>query len=188
MAGVIVFIICMVLSVLTYKKVSNRCETKGRGGFSTLTISLVMSFIVFIVSLGIGSGIVSQDKNTDVNAKTSIIDSAKKSSDNVYTCNKFEAITQTRQGTKHNSGYYADAATHITYAITDGELITTLYVPDMTDSTDTAKFNKIAEDGSRKYGNSSSNFFVSVLNDSTIKVIMIDFNANMTLTQICSKG
>ena len=58
----------------------------------------------------------------------------------------------------------------------------------MTDSTDTAKFNKIAEDGSRKYGNSSSNFFVSVLNDSTIKVIMIDFNANMTLTQICSKG
>ncbi|MCZ5371351.1 hypothetical protein O5559_27900, partial [Escherichia coli] len=85
-----------------------------------------------------------------------------------------------------NSGYYSDAATHITYTITDDELITTLFVPDMTDSTDTAKFNKIAEDGSRKYGNSSSNFFVFVLNDSTIKVIMIDFNANMTLTQICS--
>lgn len=69
MAGVIVFIICMVLAVLTYKKVFNRCKIKGRGGFSTLTLSLVMSFIVFFVSIGIGAGVVSQEKSTNINAK-----------------------------------------------------------------------------------------------------------------------
>ena len=55
------------------------------------------------------------------------------------------------------------------------------------DSVYTAEFNEIASDGSRKYENSSSNYFVSVLNDSTIKVIDVEFNHNATITQICSK-
>lgn len=187
MAGVIVFIICMVLAVLTYKKVFNRCKIKGRGGFSTLTLSLVMSFIVFFVSIGIGAGVVSQEKSTNINAKASPGDSTKKTNINIYTCNKFEAITQTRQGTKHNSGFYSDNKTNITYSITDTILSTKMVILGFDDSTDTAKFNKIAADGSRKYGNSSSNYFVSYLNDNTIKIINVNFNANMTLTQICSK-
>ncbi|HDL7469933.1 TPA: hypothetical protein PXN82_001698 [Yersinia enterocolitica] len=189
MAGVIVFIICMVLAVLTYKKVSNRCKIKGRGGFSTLTLSLVMSFIVFFVSIGIGAGVVSQDKSTDINAKASAVGSTQKTKADVYICNKFDAITQTRQGTKYNSGFYSDGEVKITitYTVTDDKLSTKMIVPGIDDSADTAMFNKIAEDGSRKYGNSSSNFFVYKLNDSTIKVIIVDFNHNGTITQICSK-
>lgn len=114
-------------------------------------------------------------------------DSTKKTNINIYTCNKFEAITQTRQGTKHNSGFYSDNNTNITYSITDTILSTKMVILGFDDSTDTAKFNKIAADGSRKYGNSSSNYFVSYPNDNTIKIINVNFNANMTLTQICSK-
>lgn len=39
-------------------------------------------------------------------------------------------------------------------------------IHDDKDSIDTAEFNEIAADGSRKYGNSSNNYFVSVLNES----------------------
>ena len=60
-------------------------------------------------------------------------------------------------------------------------------IPGEKDSVYTARFNNIAADGSRKYGNSSSNYFVSVLNDSTIKVIDVEFKHNGTITQICSK-
>ncbi|WET16304.1 hypothetical protein P2W49_07225 [Yersinia intermedia] len=187
MAGVIVFIICMGLAVLTYKKFSNRCKIKGRGGFSTLTLSLVMSFIVFFVSIAIGAGVVSQDKSTDINAKVSTAGSTEKTKTNVYKCDKFDAITQTRQGTKHDSGYYSDKGISIYYTISDNELISRMSIPGEKDSVYTAKFNKVAADGSRKYGNSSSNYFVSVLNDNTIKVIDVEFNHNGTITQICSK-
>lgn len=189
MSGLIVFIICLVLAVLTYRKVSNRYKSKGRGKFSTLTLSLVMSFIVFMVSIGIGAGVISQDRTTDINAKASAVDSTGKTNANVYTCDKFDAITQTRQGTKYKSGFYTDGEvkTTVRYTITDDELSAKLFVPGVEDSTDTAKFIEVAADGSRKYGNSSSNYFVSVLNDSTIKVIDVEFNHNGTITQICSK-
>ena len=189
MAGVIVFIICMVLAVLTYNKVLNRCKIKGRGGVSTLILSLVMSFIVFFVSIGIGAGVVSQDKSTDINAKASAVGSTQKAKADVYTCNKFDAITQTRQGTKYNSGFYSDGEikTTVKYTITDDKLRVKLFVSGIEDSTETARFDSIAADGSRKYGNSSSNYFVSVLNDNTIKVIDVDFNHNGTITQICSR-
>lgn len=187
MASLTVFIICVVLAVLTYKKVSNRYKSNERGKFSTLTASMVMSFIVFIVSIAIGAGIVSQDKSTDVNAKASAVDSTKKSSGNVYTCNAFNAITQTRQGTKHDSGYYSDKGILIEYTISDDKLVMRMPIPGEKDSIYTAKFNKIADDGSKKYGNSSSNYFVSVLNDSTVKIITVNFDVQMTLTQTCSK-
>lgn len=187
MAGVIVFIICIAISIFTYRKVSNRYKSKGRGKFSTLTASIVMSFIAFIISLGIGAGVVSQDKSTDVNAKASAVGSTQKPSDNVYTCNAFNAITQTNQGTKHDSGYYADKGILIEYTISDDKLVMRMPIPGEKDSIYTAKFNKIADDGSRKYGNSSSNYFVSVLNDSTVKVITVNFDVQMTLTQTCSK-
>ncbi|WKE03858.1 MULTISPECIES: hypothetical protein [Enterobacteriaceae] len=187
MAGLVVFIICVILAVLTFRKVSNHSRNKGRGKFRTLITSLGMSFIVFVVSIGIGSGVVSQDKSTDINAKVSAVGSTQKSSGNVYTCNAFNAITQTRQGTKHDSGYYSDKGILIEYTISDDTLVMRMPIPGEKDSTDTAKFNKIADDGSRKYGNSSSNYFVSVLNDSTIKVITVNFDFQMTLTQTCSK-
>ncbi|HII3288929.1 TPA: hypothetical protein ACY3HS_005034 [Enterobacter roggenkampii] len=185
MSGLIVFIICIAISVLCYKKVSNRFRNKGRGKFRTLTLSLVISFVVFMVSIGIGAGIVSQDKSTDAKASTSA--STEKAKTNVYKCDKFDAITQTRQGTKRDSGYYSDKGVSIYYTISDNELISRMPIPGDKDSVYTAKFNKIAADGSRKYGNASSNYFVSVLNDSTIKVIDVEFNHNGTITQICSK-
>lgn len=185
MAGLVVFVICVILAVLTFRKVSNHSRNKGRGKFRTLITSLGMSFIVFIVSVGIGSGVVLQDKSTDAKASPSASTETKKA--DVYKCDKFDAITQTRQGTKHNSGYYSDKSITVEYTISDDKLISRMPIPSDKDSTDTAKFNEIAEDGSRKYGNSSSNYFVSVLNDSTIKVIVIDFNHNGTITQICSK-
>ncbi|EMY7924944.1 hypothetical protein [Klebsiella aerogenes] len=185
MSGLSVFIICIVLSVLMYRKVSNSSRNKGRGKSRTLITSLGMSFIVFMVSIGIGAGVVSKDKGTD--AKASESDSTEKTKDNVYKCDKFDSVTQTRQGTKNNSGYYSDKGILVEYTISDDELINRMPIPGDKDSTDTAKFNKVAADGSRKYRNSSSNYFVSELNDSTIKVILVDFNHNGTITQICSK-
>lgn len=185
MSGLIVFIICIAISVLCYKKVSNRTKMKGHGKISALISSLAITFIVFMVSIGIGAGVVSQDKSTD--AKASTADSMETKKADIYKCDKFDAITQTRQGTKHNSGYYSDKSILVEYTISDDKLISRMPIPSDKDSTDTAKFNEIAEDGSRKYGNSSSNYFVSVLNDSTIKVILVDFNHNGTITQICSK-
>ncbi|EPI4983619.1 hypothetical protein ACS6VG_005649 [Raoultella planticola] len=185
MSGFIVFIICIVLAVLTYRKVSTNCKTKGRGGFSTLMLSLVISFIVFFVSIGIGAGVISEDNSTD--AKASSADNMEKKKSNIYKCDKFDAITQTRQGTIHNSGYYSDKGILVEYTILDDELSSRMPIPGDKDSTDTAKFNEIAADGSRKYGNSSSNYFVSVVNDSAIKVILVDFNHNGTITQICSR-
>lgn len=185
MNGLIIFIICVILSVLTFRKVSKRSKSKGQGKIRTLMTSLAMSFIVFMVSIGIGAGVVSQDKSTDANASTA--DSTKKKKSNVYKCDKFDAITQTRQGTKHDSGYYSDKGISIYYTISDNELISRMPIPGEKDSIYAAKFNKVAADGSRMYGNSSSNYFVSVLNDSTIKVIDIEFNHNVTITQICSK-
>ncbi|CQH64250.1 hypothetical protein ACLIXB_001333 [Yersinia enterocolitica] len=185
MSGLIVSIICIAISVLCYKKVSNRSKNKGQGKIRAFITSLAMSFIVFMVSIGIGAGVVSQDKSTD--AKASTAGSTEKTTANVYKCDKFDAITQTRQGTKHNSGYYSDKGVLVEYTISDNDLSSRMPIPDDKDSIDTAKFNEIAVDGSRKYGNSSSNYFVSVLNDSTIKVILVDFNHNGTITQICSK-
>ncbi|HGA2238644.1 TPA: hypothetical protein ACIRVD_000213 [Enterobacter roggenkampii] len=185
MSGLIVFIICIAISVLTYRKVSSRSKSKGRGKVRTLITSLAMSFIVFMVSIGIGAGVVSQDKRTG--AKASAADSTEKTKSNVYKCDKFDAITQTRQGTKHDSGYYSDKGISIYYTISDNELISRMPIPGENDSIYTAKFNNVAADGSRKYGNSSSNYFVSILNDSTIKVIDVEFNHDATITQICSK-
>ncbi|ELY2859256.1 hypothetical protein [Enterococcus sp. A8] len=185
MSGLIVFIICIVLAVITYRKVSNRSRNKDWGKFRTLTLSLLMSFIVFCVSLGIGAGVLSEDKSTD--AKTSAAGSPEKTKSNVYKCDKFDAITQTRQGTKNDSGYYSDKGILIEYTVSDDKLIMRMPIPNDKDSIYIGTFNKIAADGSRKYGNSSANYFVSKLNDSTIKVITVNFDVQMTLTQICSK-
>lgn len=185
MSGLIVFIICIVLAVITYWKVSNRSRNKGWGKFRTLTLSFLMSFIVFCVSLGIGAGVLSEDKSTD--AKTSAAGSPEKTKSNVYKCDKFDAITQTRQGTKNDSGYYSDKGILIEYTVSDDKLIMRMPIPNDKDSIYIGTFNKIAADGSRKYGNSSANYFVSKLNDSTIKVITVNFDVQMTLTQICSK-
>lgn len=189
MSVVIIFIICIAVSVLTYKKISSFYKRKGRGKFSTITVSTTISFIVFVISIGIGSGIASQDEATSNNTGVSHLDNVKKIESNVYTCNKFDSITQTKQGTKYKNGFYldGDVKTTIKYTITDDELRVKLFVPGIEDSTEAARFNNISADGSRKYGNSSSNYFVSVLNNSTIKVTVVDFNHNGTITQICSK-
>ncbi len=137
MAGLVVFIICVILAVLTFRKVSNYSRNKGRGKFRTLITSLGMSFIIFVVSVGIGSGVVSQDKSTDVKASTST--STEKAKTNVYKCDKFDAIIQTRQGTKSDSGYYSDKGILIYYTISDNELISRMPIPGDKDSVYTAK-------------------------------------------------
>ncbi|HGH3385636.1 TPA: hypothetical protein ACJIKV_000194 [Citrobacter freundii] len=185
MAGLVVFIFCVILAVLTFRKVSNRSKGKGQGKIKRLITSLAMSFVVFVVSVGIGAGIVSQDKITDT--KASVANSIENTKTNVYKCDKFDAITQTRQGTKYDSGSYSDKGILIEYTISDDKLTMRMPIPNNKDSIYIGTFNKIAADGSRKYGNSSANYFVSELNDSTIKVITVNFDVQMTLTQICSK-
>lgn len=192
MIGLVVIVICIFISVLFYKKIANSCRNKGRGDVRTFLTALISSSLLFMLTMSIGvasffpSGEGGKISENTVQVKNTTHNRSNEKNKNVYICNKFDAITQTRQGTKHNSGFYSDAATHITYTITDSVLTTQLSSREVESSTETATFNNIADDGSRKYGNSSSNFFVYVLNDSTIKVITIDFNANMTLTQICS--
>ncbi|ENG6272868.1 hypothetical protein ACEW7I_002548 [Yersinia enterocolitica] len=192
MIGLVVTIICIIISVFCYKKIANSCRNKGRGNVRTFLTALISSSVLFMLTMSIGVASFSPSneggkisENT-VQVKNTTHNRSNEKNKNVYICNKFDAITQTRQGTKNNSGFYSDTATRITYTITDSVLTTKLSSSEIESSTETATFNNIADDGSRKYGNSSSNFFVYVLNDSTIKVIMIDFNANMTLTQICS--
>ncbi|MFV8760145.1 hypothetical protein ACSMDK_25105 [Yersinia enterocolitica] len=188
MTGLVVIIICIVISAFCYKKIANSCRNKGRGNVRTFLTALIASIFLFVVTMGIGIAnfFPSNDKvkapENTVQDNTSTHDNK-----NIYTCNKFDAITQTRQGTKHNSSFYSDISTHITYTITDSMLTIKLSSREIESSTEIATFNKIADDGSRKYDNSSSNFFVYVLNDSTIKVIVVDFNHNGTITQICSK-
>lgn len=186
MSGLIVFIICIVLTVLTYRKVSKRSRNKSWGRFRTLITSLVISCIVFVVSIVIGAGIVSQDKSTDT--KASVVSRAENTNENVYTCNKFDAITQTPQGNKKRKiGYYSDSDIMIKYILSANELINRMSLSGHKEIVDTAKFDKIADDGSRKYGNQTSNYFVYVMNESSIKVIAVNFSADMTVTQICSK-
>ncbi|MBN7765277.1 hypothetical protein [Pectobacterium brasiliense] len=195
MTGFLVLIICVIISVVCFNKVANRCRNKSNGKFRTLLTASITSFFVFIITMGIGvAGFVTSDKSnknqraTEGNSPTTVGNTGK-SNVEIYTCDKFDGVTQTRQGTKYDSGYYSDGEvkTKITYSITDETLTTKMVTPGFDDITDTAKFNKTAADGSRKYGNSSSNYFVSAMNDTTIKVVLVKFSANMTLTQICSK-
>ncbi|CNB94706.1 Uncharacterised protein [Yersinia enterocolitica] len=188
MIGLVVIIISIVISVFCYKKIANSCRNKGRGNVRTFLTALIASIFLFVVTMGIGiANFFPSNDRVKVPENTVQDNTSTDDNNNIYTCNKFDAITQTRQGTKHNSGFYSDISTHITYTITDSMLTTKLSSREIESSTETATFNKNADDGSRKYGNSSSNFFVYVLNDSTIKVIVVDFNHNGTITQICSK-
>lgn len=191
----LVLIICLIISVLCFKKVANHCRNKSNGKFRTILTASIISFFVFIISMGIGvASFVTSDKSnknslTTKQNSSSNVDGINKSKGKLYTCDKFDAITQTRQGTKYKSGFYSDGEvkTKLTYNLTDETLTTKMTTPGFDDVTDTAKFNRIADDGSRKYGSSSSNYFVSTLNDTTIKVVLVKFTADMTLTQICSK-
>ncbi|WP_456310296.1 hypothetical protein [Serratia proteamaculans] len=194
MTGFLVLIISVAISVLCYKKVANRCRNKSNGKLRTLLTASLTSFLAFIISMIIGVAcFVTSDKSnknhrtTEQNSSTTV-DSTGKSNVKIYTCDKFDGVTQTRQGTKYESGYYSDGElkTKLTYTITNETLTMKMVTPGFDDVTDTAKFNKIAADGSRKYGSSSSNYFVSVMNDTAIKVVLVKFSADMTLTQICS--
>ncbi|ENG1466652.1 hypothetical protein ABSL25_000907 [Yersinia enterocolitica] len=192
MIGLVVIIICIIISVFCYKKIANSCRNKGRGNVRTFLTALVSSIFLFIVTMGIGVAnfFPSNDKakvsEKTVQDRTDTNSSTNEDNNKNYTCNKFDAITQTRQGTKYNSGFYSDKNIHVSFTIAENTLSTKISTLGFDDSTESATFNKIADDGSRKYGNSSSNFFVYVFNDSTIKVITVNFNTNMTLTQICS--
>lgn len=195
MTSLLVLIISVAISVICYKKVANRCRNKSNGKLRTLLTASLTSFLAFIIAMIIGvAGFVTSDKSSknhkaaEQNSSTTV-GSTGKSNVEIYTCDKFDGVTQTRQGTKYDSGYYSDGEvkTKVTYSITDETLTTKMVTPGFDDITDTAKFNKIAADGSRKYGNSSSNYFVSAMNDTTIKVVFVKFSADMTLTQICSK-
>ncbi|CNE43272.1 hypothetical protein [Yersinia mollaretii] len=192
MIGLAVSIICIVISVFCYKKLASSCRNKGQGNVRAFLTASISSIFLFMITMGIGIANFFPSSDKAKAAERSAQDVAttnnnsNKVSKKIYTCDKFDAITQTRQGTKYNSGFYSDKNIHVTYTVTDSTLSTKLFSPGIDSSTESATFNKIADDGSRKYGNSSSNFFVYVLNDSTIKVITVNFNTNMTLTQMCS--
>lgn len=192
MIGLVIIIICIVISVFCYKKIASSCRNKGRSRIRTFLTAFISSTFLFIITMGISVAnffpsnekVMTSDKIVQV--KNSSNNDTIKKNKNIYLCNKFDAITQTRQGTKYDSGFYLDIESYITYTITDDKLTIKMSTPKFDDINQTATFNKIAADGSRKYENSSSNIFISVLNDNTIKVVTVNFNANMTLTQICS--
>ncbi|MCE0826590.1 hypothetical protein LVQ78_11170 [Buttiauxella sp. A2-C2_NF] len=185
MSGLIIFIICMVLAVLTFKKVSNSSRGKGKGKLRTFFTSFSLSLFVFIILMGGGGAIISSKDKGDASNKSVTNKSTNETNGKMYTCHKFDVINQTRQGTKYKSGVYSDQV--ITYTITEHKLINKRSSPGNEGSTDTAIFNKIADDGSRKYGNAEHNYFVYPLNDNAIKVVAVHFFAKMTITQTCSK-
>lgn len=66
MFGLIVFIICIAVSVYIYKQTASRLRKKGRGKLSTLLISLTCSVFAFMVSVAVGSSLIGtshQEKN-----------------------------------------------------------------------------------------------------------------------------
>lgn len=105
----------------------------------------------------------------------------------IYKCDKFEATTQTRQGTKYNSGYYSDNNTSITYHINYDKIAMRLLMHEGAASDEVAAYNSTSVDGSRKYENSSSNYYVYKLNDEAIKAVNTDFDMNGTIIQISKK-
>lgn len=127
--------------------------------------------------------------STPDKTKSTKVDSTKQSKVQPYTCDRFEGVEQTIQGTQHSAEFYSDGdiKTIITYSITDNTLSTKMVTPGFDDITDTAKFNKVNVDGSRKYGNSKSNYFVSVINDTSIKLVIVKFTPDVVITQICSR-
>ncbi|MHA7845641.1 hypothetical protein [Serratia sp. D1N4] len=67
MFGLIVFIVCIAISIYSYKKVALHLRSKGRGKLSTLLIALSCSVFIFMISVAIGAlmiGKAHQEKNT----------------------------------------------------------------------------------------------------------------------------
>lgn len=147
MTGLIVIIICIVISVFCYKRIANSCRNKGRGSIRTFLTALISSFFLFIITMGIGVANFPSSKDkvskSANQGETITKSSANEENKSIYICNKFDTITQTRQGTKYNSGFYSDKKTHITYAITDDKLTTKMSIPGFADSTETATFIKL---------------------------------------------
>lgn len=194
MIALIVFVICVAIAVFCYKRVAKRCRDQQKGKLKTVLTASLASVVVFIVTLVVGVVAFFPSNKADGNTSTtkqasSEQTTAEKTHADKYTCDKFHSVMQTQQGTKIRDGYYSDGdvKTTLTYTITDEQLVNALFIPNITDSTDSAKFNNIAADGSRKYGSSSTNYFVSKMNDSTIKVVAVNFDFNSTITQTCTK-
>lgn len=58
------FIGCMALTVVAYRKVAKRLRSKGCGSFSVLVVSLPVSFVVFMISMGITQAFLPVDEQT----------------------------------------------------------------------------------------------------------------------------
>ncbi len=83
MIELIVIIVCIVLSIFSYKKTSNRCKKKGRGKIATSIISITTCIFVFVISGMIGVSNFSPD--TYSNTSNNIAANTEKDNSSVYT-------------------------------------------------------------------------------------------------------
>ncbi|WP_347004140.1 hypothetical protein [Enterobacter roggenkampii] len=67
MIGLVVIIICVIVSVFGYKKIASSCRNKGRGSVRTFFTASISSIFLFIITMGIGvANFFPRDKISDI--------------------------------------------------------------------------------------------------------------------------
>ncbi|WP_313684602.1 hypothetical protein [Pantoea sp.] len=67
MQGLVVIVICIAITILSYKKIANRCRDKGRGKFRTFLTATIVSFFIFAVTMGVGvANFFPKDPNSNI--------------------------------------------------------------------------------------------------------------------------
>ncbi|UUE38093.1 hypothetical protein L0Y26_09330 [Pectobacterium aroidearum] len=65
------FIACIALAIVAYRRVAKRLRSKGWGSFSVLVVSLPVSFMAFVISIGITQAVLPADETTGSTTSTS---------------------------------------------------------------------------------------------------------------------
>ncbi|MFN3067231.1 hypothetical protein ACKWMY_03835 [Serratia sp. J2] len=67
MIGLVVIIICIIISAFGYKKIASSCRKKGRGSVRTFFTASISSVFLFIITMGIGvANFFPRDKNSNI--------------------------------------------------------------------------------------------------------------------------
>ncbi|HHH1496565.1 TPA: hypothetical protein ACPZSC_002958 [Yersinia enterocolitica] len=67
MTGLVVIIICIVISVFCHKKIANIFRNKGRGSVRTFLTALISSVFLFLITMGIGvANFFPKDKSSNI--------------------------------------------------------------------------------------------------------------------------
>ncbi|WP_318389606.1 hypothetical protein [Enterobacter sp.] len=69
MNELLIFIVCIIVSIFCYKKIAKNCRNKGRGKFFTILTASLSSLVVFVCIMAVFSGkSTSKDGNNDSEA------------------------------------------------------------------------------------------------------------------------